>query len=61
MPAVYAVTAVASNAIGMSIGGVNDYVQNLHTTVNTSSRMREWPLSDFGGGRWACSPREHPE
>ena len=41
MPAVYAVKAVASNAIGMSIDGVNDYAQNLHATVNTSSRMRE--------------------
>ena len=41
MPAVYAVKAFASNAAGMSIDGVNDYAQNLHATVNTSSRMRE--------------------
>ena len=40
-PAVYTIKAFASNAIGMSINGVNDYAQNLHATVNTSSRMRE--------------------
>ncbi len=60
MPAVRTIKAFASNAIGMSINGVNGYARNLHATVNTSSRMREWPLSDFGGGRPACSPREHP-